>query len=468
MSGEQLRFDFVPTALAVSAMRDNGYKNAAYAIAELFDNSIQAEASAVELLCVEKEEQLTQQRRRRIKEVAVLDNGIGMDAAVLRMALQFGNGSHLRDRSGIGRFGMGLPSASISQCRRLDVWSWQAGHDRPLYTYLDLREIQRGELQEVPLPKVKAIPSFWKQAGYSFGTTGTLVVWSDLDRCVWKTARAIINNSEFVVGRMYRKFIDSGQAVIRLASFLDGDPNADIDKPSLANDPIYLMKNTSTPTPFSDKPMFEKYGEYWEVRPTIKFNEENHEVAIRFTVASEEARTPSASGQQAGSLPHGEHAKKNVGISLVRAKRELELDQTWVNPSEPRERWWGVEVAFPPALDEIFGVTNNKQTARYFSQTPSIEAMLDGDQSIAELKELFIQEEDPMGPLVEIAEIIKRNLGPIRSLIESQRMSVERKKEAILGMTPVLPKPKERKRHGNGRLKDMKEEATLKSQKMRT
>ena len=33
MIGEQLRFDFVPTALAVNAMRDNGYKNAAYAIA---------------------------------------------------------------------------------------------------------------------------------------------------------------------------------------------------------------------------------------------------------------------------------------------------------------------------------------------------------------------------------------------------------------------------------------------------
>ena len=426
MNGEQLRFDFVPTALAVSAMRDNGYKNAAYAIAELFDNSIQAEANAVELLCVENEEQLLQQRRRRIKEIAVLDNGTGMDAAVLRKALQFGNGTHLRDRSGIGRFGMGLPSASISQCQRLDVWSWQSGQDQPLYTYLDLREIEREELQEVPMPIVKQIPSFWRQAGKSFGTTGTLVVWSDLDRCVWKTARSIISNSEFVVGRMYRKFIDSGQAVIRLASFLDGDPNAIIDKPSLANDPIYLMRHTSTPQPFSDKPMFEKYGEHWEIRPEISFNGEIHEVVVRLTVASEEARRPSSTGQQAGNLRHGEHAKKNVGISLVRADRELELDQTWVNSSDTRERWWGVEVDFPPALDEIFGVTNNKQTARYFSQTPSIEALLDGDQSITELKDQLIQEEDPMGPLVEIAEIIKRNLSRIRILIESQRSSVEK------------------------------------------
>lgn len=43
------------------------------------------------------------------------------------------------------------------------------------------------------------------------------------------------------------------------------------------------------------------------------------------------------------------------------------LDSTWANPSEPRDRWWGVEVDFPPALDDLFGVTNNKQSARYFT-----------------------------------------------------------------------------------------------------
>ena len=150
MTGEQLRFDIVPTALAVNAMRDNGYKNAAYAIAELFDNSIQAEAGSVELLCVEAEEQLRQRRVRRIRQIAVLDNGIGMDSDVLRQALQFGNGTRLDDRSGIGRFGMGLPSASISQCKKFEVWTWQSGPDDALYTYLDLREIERGEIEGCP------------------------------------------------------------------------------------------------------------------------------------------------------------------------------------------------------------------------------------------------------------------------------------------------------------------------------
>ena len=425
MTVEQLRFDFVPTALAVNAMRDNGYKNAAYAIAELFDNSLQAGAKSVELLCVEAEEQLRQRRVKRIRQVAVLDNGVGMDADVLRQSLQFGNGTRLNDRSGIGRFGMGLPTASISQCRRLEVWTWQSDPDTPLYTYLDLGEVERGEIQEVPQPKHKPIPPFWRQAGNTFDTTGTLVVWSELDRCTWRTARSIISNSEFVVGRMYRKFIDSGDAVIRMASFMEGYPQPEQDEYSLTNDPIYLMRHTSTPNPFKDKAMFGKYGEEWEVRPTIEFNGERHEVAIRFTVASEEARKPSASGQVAGNLPHGEHARRNIGISIVRANRELELDQSWVHPSEARERWWGVEVEFPPALDEVFGVTNNKQTARYFPQTPDLEALLEEGQTITQLREQLIEEEDPRGPLVEIAEIIRRNLGPIRRVIHAQQRTTE-------------------------------------------
>ena len=165
MTGEQLRFDIVPTALAVNAMRDNGYKNAAYAIAELFDNSIQAGAGSVELLCVEAEEQLRQRRVRRIRQIAVLDNGIGMDSDVLRQALQFGNGTRLDDRSGIGRFGMGLPSASISQCKKFEVWTWQSGPDDALYTYLDLREIERGEIEDVPLPQRAPVPGYWRKAG---------------------------------------------------------------------------------------------------------------------------------------------------------------------------------------------------------------------------------------------------------------------------------------------------------------
>ena len=63
MSDTVKEFDIVPTSLAVKAMRDNGYKNAAYAIAELMDNSIQAGATTVQLLCADRESQVDQRVR---------------------------------------------------------------------------------------------------------------------------------------------------------------------------------------------------------------------------------------------------------------------------------------------------------------------------------------------------------------------------------------------------------------------
>jgi DNA mismatch repair ATPase MutL len=140
-------------------MRDNGYKNTAYAIAELMDNAIQAGASEVELLCGERKQQVNQRKLSRIEQIAVLDNGRGMDADVLRLALQFGNGSYLDEdkHTGIGRFGMGLPSSSISQCQRVDVWSWQNGIENALHSYLDLDEIKSRRMTEVPEPAAKQL-----------------------------------------------------------------------------------------------------------------------------------------------------------------------------------------------------------------------------------------------------------------------------------------------------------------------
>src|SRR4029453_3637595 len=106
-------YDLVPTKLAVAAMRDNGYRNTAYAVAELIDNAIQAKARSVQLLCCERRQLVARRERRNIHQIGVLDNGSGMNADVVRQALQFGNGQYLSDRSGIGRFGMGLPSSSI-------------------------------------------------------------------------------------------------------------------------------------------------------------------------------------------------------------------------------------------------------------------------------------------------------------------------------------------------------------------
>ncbi|MGQ9869571.1 ATP-binding protein [Leptodesmis sp.] len=414
----------VPAHLAVQAMRDNGYKNAAYAIAELMDNAIQAGATQVELLCGEKKKFVNQRGRSCIHQIAVLDNGCGMDTDVLRLALQFGNGTHLDEdkHTGIGKFGMGLPSSSVSQCQKVDVWSWQNGVENALHTYLDLEEIKQQRLTEVPEPEFKPIPEVWRRVGKSFDKTGTLVVWSRLDRCIWKTGSAIIDNSELIIGRMYRKFLESGQVSIRMLAFDLDNPGTVIVPPkeALPNDPGYLIAKTSCPAPFDNKPMFQPWegdSEYEWTYP-IEFRGKSHEVKVRFSYAKEEARA----GQNPGSLPHGQHAAKNVGISIVRAGRELELDQTLVIKYDPTERWWGIEVEFPPSLDDLFGVTNNKQSARNFAELVKfdIESLLKDGTTISQLKEEFQENEDPRGPLLDIIQKIDSQLNIIRRLLKAQ------------------------------------------------
>ncbi len=433
---EALRVDkdyhpIIPQELALESMRDNGYKNAAYAIAELIDNAIQAGATKVNLLCSEEDVAVQLRRRRRVRQIAVLDNGSGMNADVLRMALQVGNGMHLHDRTGIGRFGMGLPSASISQCRRLDVWSWQGGRQNAVHSYLDVGQITSGKMREVPKPETKAIPPMWFQTGKGWGDSGTLVVWSEFDRLMWRSARAIIDNSEFLIGRMYRRFLSAGNVVIRMAAFLEDEPGVMvIDKQAVANDPLYLLVPSSTPKPYDKTPMFEKWGDQWEVPFKIEGTDnQQHTVIVRMTTAKKEARQPSATGQNAGDLPHGHHAGRNVGVSMMRAGRELELLTSGFVIIDPRERWWGVEVEFPPALDEIFGVTNNKQAARNFSEAAMVEweSMLEEGETVTQLKERLQLDNDPRGPLLEIADYIKRNLRTIRRGIADQQRTSNRR-----------------------------------------
>lgn len=438
MAADVSTYDIVPTALAVKAMRDNGYKNAAYAVAELMDNSIQAGASLVELLCGDEEVPVDQRLRRRMSQVAVLDNGGGMDAPTLQRALQFGNGywAETEQQEGMGRFGMGLPSASISQCRKVEVWSWQGNPEEALYSHIDLEKIERGEMREVPTPELAPLPDLWRDASASgFAESGTLVVWSSIDRCLWRTSKALIDNSEELIGRMYRYWIDRGDVRIRLASFMVDDPSTmQSEIEARPNDPLYLMEHTSCPAPFHDSQMFRPFPspEHFEETWKVRFRGEDHEVKVRLSIATEEARADDPNdGRDAGSRPHGSHARRNAGVSVVRAERELELDLGWINTYDPRERWWGVEVSFEPGLDDLFGVSNNKQFARNFAEASKIDAEAlakEHNGSITQARIALEEEGDPIGPLLDVIWYVERNIRTMRQHLKKQAEGRRRKR----------------------------------------
>jgi hypothetical protein len=116
----------------IQATRDSGYKGTESAVAELVDNSLQAGARRVTIEVAVADEQGDHPLR-----VPVLDDGCGMDRATLRQALRFGGSSRFNDRAGMDRYGMGLPDSSLSQARRVEVFSWHRAGSI-LYCYLDM------------------------------------------------------------------------------------------------------------------------------------------------------------------------------------------------------------------------------------------------------------------------------------------------------------------------------------------
>ncbi|MGI9374199.1 MAG: ATP-binding protein, partial [Hyphomicrobiales bacterium] len=409
----------IPSRLAITAMRDAGYKNTAYALAELIDNSQQAGASLIEVLSFENREIIKRRQRSRISEIAVLDNGKGMDSETLRMSLQFGNGRYLNDHSGIGRFGMGLPNSSISQAGRVEVWTWQNGYENAIYSYLDIAEIESGGVTLVPQPEHSPVPDKWLKISENDSRTGTLVVWSklDFDRLTWKSARATLEKTEELAGRIYRKFIIDESIRIRLFAQNEDDEIL-FDRDAFFNDPLYLTHSTLVPKPFDIEPMFEHFAlESHE----IEFDGAIHIVTVNYSVAKQKT-VEAAGSNNRGDTPYGKHAKKNIGVSVMRAGRELTLDSGWRIIHDPRERWWGAEVTFPPALDKLFGVTNNKQAATHFAELAATEwqQFTEDDEDFMSVVNRLKDEGDPRGFLLELADSIKRTLQQLRERIKAQ------------------------------------------------
>ena len=132
-------FPIVAIKSFIAATRDTGYKSTGAALAELIDNSFEASASTVDVRIEEIEADGTKGLM-----VRVTDDGTGMLPDVLRLALQFGGSTRFGSRTATGRYGMGLPNGSLSQARRVEVFTWKLP-SQVWKSYLDVDEIASGD-----------------------------------------------------------------------------------------------------------------------------------------------------------------------------------------------------------------------------------------------------------------------------------------------------------------------------------
>ena len=355
------------TAMTVQAMRDSRYRHPANAVAELIDNAIDARADRVELLIKDHGVLVQTRTSYRIQSLAVIDNGIGMTAATLTQALRFGGRVPSPGIRKIGKYGMGLPTASASQCKRVEVWSWQEGIENAHYAYLDIDQIQKGTQEEI-LTIRRDPPEDWLSlAKHDIADCGTLVVWSAIDRIETRSDTIFRHVSE-EIGRIYRHYINGGELTIRMASFRDAETKPHSDANVLPNDPLYLMAPSNTPGEWGSSPMFD---DYYEETLTYPVNGRAETVDIKYSIVRQEA-LGNAHGYP-GNTEYGRHAERNMGISVIRENREITLDDSMLNTEGgghglPQNRFWGCEVRFNQGCDDLFGIDHNKQMVSHFTR----------------------------------------------------------------------------------------------------
>ncbi len=355
---------------SLQAMRDSRYRHPANAIAELIDNSIDARARRVDLLIREVEQLITTRRRWRIDQIAVFDNGHGMSSQTLTQALRFVKNQPAQSINRIGKYGFGLPTSSVSQCRRVDVWTWQNDIGQAVHSYIDVGMVEKGEQDAVPYPDLTPIPDEWLDI-VSPDTLdqnrGTLVVWSDIDR-IKMQSETIFRQVEEEIGRIYRHFINNKELNIRMASIKQGQLQPYTDRNVRPNDPLYLMHGSSTPDPWSQEPMFEPNG---TTPYNITIDGREEKVEVNYSIAKRAALGEYRS-EQPGNRDYGRHALKNNGISVIREGREISLENYFVREGGggaiPQNRWWGCEIRFNSGTDDLFGIDHNKQMVANLSR----------------------------------------------------------------------------------------------------
>ena len=316
----------------IQATRDSGYRNITSALSELVDNSLQAGASQVDILIEEDAE--------AAPFVAILDDGCGMNRKQLSSALQFGGSDRFDDRSGMGRFGMGLPNSSLSQARRVDVYSWR--NPRFVWhSYLDIDEILSAARPALDMPKRSVLPKSFKKR---IQQTGTLVIWRVLDRVKVSNWNLLAKRMAHRLGQVFRYFLWGGRRIR-----INGQE-------IIAHDPLFLSQETLTPWINA-----EQYGEALEYKINVgEAGQVESVVRVRF---SELPIVLLSSLSNHDKKLHG--LSNGAGVSIVRAGREI--DYGWFLMDKRRENyddWWRCEIDFDPALDEMFGVTHIKQGIR--------------------------------------------------------------------------------------------------------
>ncbi len=360
-----------PAERALSGLRDSGIRNTASAVSEIIDNSVDANAKNISVLILEKNQKSGKRFLDKIDEICILDDGNGMTDDILSKCLAVGGRDEGDDNSEnhTGRFGYGLPNSSMSQCKRVEVYSWQKKGE-VYFTYLDFDEVLENKEQYCkPVEKKKLPKKIEDCLKDKIKDSGTAIIWSKCDRLDIARGDTLFNHMKGDLCRTFRHRLDNDESYGKKVNITYQIADKDFNESFKSNDPIYTLVPNTVPKYEKESTNEIVYDENIAIN-FVNSKGELKETNVRmiFTVAK-----PSIQAIGGGSSL-GKHYAKNVGISVVRNAREINCKTYgFFNDFEERNRWWGCEIRYGDMpiddlkqVDTIFGLTNNKQDVTKF------------------------------------------------------------------------------------------------------
>ncbi|HDR8936130.1 ATP-binding protein [Burkholderia vietnamiensis] len=204
-------------------LRDTGYDFNA-AVADILDNSIAAGADKIHVrLEVDFADSVI---------ISIMDNGHGMNEAGLVNAMKYGSSKRANAKS-LGKFGLGLKTASTAFCRRLSVISRDSGESPALRATWDLDDMAASNSWNL---EIAAADAAHKQLldDVALGASGTVVLWENIDRIVAPEGQPIRKTVEKLatflrdhIAIVFQRFLDTNDARERNIHIkLNGEPIA--------------------------------------------------------------------------------------------------------------------------------------------------------------------------------------------------------------------------------------------------
>lgn len=195
----------------IDSLREIGYSTEV-AVADLIDNSVTANSSVIKIYAIIKP-QVT---------FAILDNGKGMseEALVEAMRLASMNRKDIRDKDDLGRFGLGLKTASFSQCRKLTVLTKKDGSISSRQWDLDFIA-SKNEWLLISPDENKNLPLYNE---FEQLEKGTLVVWDEIDKIPPPNFSEMIDKLRNHLSLVFHKFLEGSVSGKKLKIYINNNP----------------------------------------------------------------------------------------------------------------------------------------------------------------------------------------------------------------------------------------------------